>query len=81
MIERIVLDRGPLDEQDEVDIADNEWNEGITKDRMVADILNSMDELQWIQEEIDDNLKAGSKFAKTFRKGLDVFLVQTLLQY
>jgi len=81
LIERIVLDRPPMEEPDEHDIADNEWHQGITKDKEVANILNQLDELHDIQYEIADDMMPGSKFAKRFRKGLDVFLVETLQQY
>ena len=47
MIERIVLDREPLEDAAEDDIANNDWNETITKDRQIADILNSLEELEW----------------------------------
>ena len=43
--------------------------------------MNSLDELEWNQGDILESQKPGSKFAKTYRKGLDVFLAQTLRQY
>ena len=45
LIERILTNKGEFQEAEEQDIEDNEWNNSITKDAEVTEILNSIVEL------------------------------------
>lgn len=78
LIERVVTQKEPLPSVMEEDLAEDAWTEELVKDKEIANILQKLEEVQWMQDEVED---LGTAFAKQHRKGLEVFRARQLFQY